>query len=314
MIRVTTHNGSFHADDVFSYAVISEVFGKENVELVRTRDAQVIEDSIIAFDVGGIYDRANGRFDHHQKGGAKVRENGFPYASIGLVWEHYGIRYLQAIGVEDRTEYGSVALKSILREMDKKYIQYIDGADCGHKDMILGDLPSISRIIESYNPQFFEDQSSEASDLAFIRASNFAHELLQNWAKSVFARIIADGIVINNYINQKDFYGENILVLNKSVPWKSVVFGEDSNIFQNLIYVVSRDEANDTWFVTAVPPTVESFQQRKSLPENWAGLRDQELSDLTGIEGCIFCHNGRFICGNKTMEGAIQMAELALRS
>ena len=36
------------------------------------------------------------------------------------------------------------------------------------------------------------------------------------------------------------------------------------------------------------------------------------MSTLTGIEGCVFCHNAGFIGGNKTKEGALRMARAAL--
>ena len=40
--------------------------------------------------------------------------------------------------------------------------------------------------------------------------------------------------------------------------------------------------------VQAVPITPGSFVNRKPLPEPWRGKRDQELSQLSGIENCIF--------------------------
>lgn len=38
------------------------------------------------------------------------------------------------------------------------------------------------------------------------------------------------------------------------------------------------------------------------------GVRDDQLSDLSGIDGCIFCHATGFIGGNKNREGALKMA------
>lgn len=42
-------------------------------------------------------------------------------------------------------------------------------------------------------------------------------------------------------------------------------------------------------------------------------MRDEELSTLIGIEGCVFVHNSGFIGGNKTQEGALEMARAAIR-
>lgn len=41
-------------------------------------------------------------------------------------------------------------------------------------------------------------------------------------------------------------------------------------------------------------------------------LCPMQLSDLTGIPGCIFVHAGGFIGGNDTKEGVMAMARKAL--
>jgi uncharacterized UPF0160 family protein len=58
--------------------------------------------------------------------------------------------------------------------------------------------------------------------------------------------------------------------------------------------------------------TPESFESRKALPDPWRGLRDDALSEKTGIPGGIFVHASGFIGGNATKEGALSMAKLAL--
>jgi len=61
-----THSGPFHADDVLAWALLT-VFRYPDAELVRTRDPAVLRGADIVFDVGGSFDEANGRFDHHQQ-------------------------------------------------------------------------------------------------------------------------------------------------------------------------------------------------------------------------------------------------------
>ena len=83
-MKVATHPGNFHADDVFAIAALELVHGP--LEVVRTRDPERQAAADLRVDVGGRSDPAAGDFDHHQKGGAGTRENGIPYASFGLVW------------------------------------------------------------------------------------------------------------------------------------------------------------------------------------------------------------------------------------
>jgi uncharacterized UPF0160 family protein len=47
---------------------------------------------------------------------------------------------------------------------------------------------------------------------------------------------------------------------------------------------------------------------RRGIREQWRGVRDEELSELSGVPGCIFVHASGFIGGNRTFEGALQMA------
>lgn len=48
------------------------------------------------------------------------------------------------------------------------------------------------------------------------------------------------------------------------------------------------------------------------MPEAWAGLRDTELCQVSGIDNCVFVHTVRFIGGNETRDGALLMARKAL--
>lgn len=69
-----THSGKFHADDVFSSALLLYL----NPEITILRGNKVPED----FD-GIIFDIGRGRYDHHQKD-SRIRENGIPYAAFGF--------------------------------------------------------------------------------------------------------------------------------------------------------------------------------------------------------------------------------------
>jgi uncharacterized UPF0160 family protein len=76
-MRIVTHGGKFHADDAWAVAVLNILF--PGSEIVRTRQPDLIEAADFAVDVGGIWDPATGRFDHHQKGFEGARQSGVPY-------------------------------------------------------------------------------------------------------------------------------------------------------------------------------------------------------------------------------------------
>ena len=86
-LNLYTHDGIFHADDVFATALLSMM--AEDIHVVRGGDTTVPEnkDEWIIYDIGG------GELDHHT---AENKENNgchpgtdIPYASCGLVWKKY---------------------------------------------------------------------------------------------------------------------------------------------------------------------------------------------------------------------------------
>jgi len=87
--KALTHGGRFHADDVFSAALLTYL----NPDIVIERGTVVPDDySGIVFDIG------LGEYDHHQKD-RKTRENGVPYAAFGLLWKEFGSEILGDVSV-----------------------------------------------------------------------------------------------------------------------------------------------------------------------------------------------------------------------
>ena len=75
---------------------------------------------------------------------------------------------------------------------------------------------------------------------------------------------------------------------------------------------LAQDERERKWRVQAVSVSPASFQNRRSLPAAWRGLRDAELSAVSGIPGLVFVHASGFIGGADTQEAAVKMARRAL--
>jgi len=81
---------------------------------------------------------------------------------------------------------------------------------------------------------------------------------------------------------------------------------------EQVLYVVYPDESGK-WRIQCVPESPDSFISRKPLPEPWRGVRDEELSQLSGIANCLFVHASGFIGGNNTRQGALDMTHAALK-
>ena len=117
--------------------------------------------------------------------------------------------------------------------------------------------------------------------------------------------------MVKHEIETQNIKESRILVLEKTVPWKDTVFEVDKN--EDILYVVYQD-VTGLWCTQTVVKEATSFAARKSLPKTWGGLNNDELSNHIGIDNCTFCHPALFICGNKTKEGAIAMAKMAVEN
>jgi uncharacterized UPF0160 family protein len=283
---IATHNGNFHADDVFSIAAFKSIF--PSFKLIRTRNLELIAKADIVLDVGGEYDSDTDRFDHHQRGGAGERENGIPYSSFGLIWQKYGLEICQ--GNQD-----------VANAVDADLVSTIDAIDCGHVEGVSKGI-SLSQTISMFNPTWQEDSHF---DTCFDEAVDFASRVLTRFIASVNGGISAKDIVAKAIDNAED---PRVIVLEKYTPWKTTVHA----LSEEALYMVYPSPTGQ-WRIQSVPVELGSFEDRKSLPNQWAGLSGKELKEVTGIDDAMFCHNGLFIAGAESFESTMKMASIALK-
>ena len=70
---------------------------------------------------------------------------------------------------------------------------------------------------------------------------------------------------------------------------------------------------SDGWGMQAVPKALGEFENRRDLPEAWAGLSGAELAAVTGVEDAVFAHIKRFYASAESREGILALAAQALR-
>ena len=284
-LTIVTHNGNFHADDVFSIAALKCVF--PDFKLIRTRDIKLINNADIVIDVGGEYDADKNRFDHHQRGGAGARDNGIPYSSFGLVWKKYGLK----ICLDNQ---------DVANSVDAALVSTIDAVDCGYVEGVPQGV-SLSQTISMFNPTWQEDGDF---DNCFNEAVDFASRVLARFIASANGGISAKDIVSKAIELAHD---PRIIILEKYVPWKTTVH----NLSKVALYIIYPSPSGQ-WRIQTVPVEPGSFEDRKPLPQEWAGLSDKSLQDVTGIHDAMFCHNGLFIAGAQSFDSTMKMASLAL--
>lgn len=183
--RGFTHGGVFHADDVFSAALLTIL----NPSITISRGFELPDDFVgLVFDIGG------GPFDHHGPC-REQRVNGVPYASFGLIWRQYGTLLLDT---DDASAF------------DESFVQPIDDADNGGKPCML------SQLVSDFNPASTDELA--AYDEAFKSAVAWARDVLQRRLDAILlARESRD------YVSRcMDNCDGHVLILDKLVPWRDV--------------------------------------------------------------------------------------------
>ncbi len=309
---IVTHNGKFHADDAWAVAVLHILF--PDAAIVRTREPATIEAADFVVDVGGIWDPAAGRFDHHQKGFDGARPSGVPYASAGLVWREFGARCVAHLAA---THAGHGLDQDMAQQMahaiDADIVQYLDLSDVGAAKNAPGGY-GMSAVVSGFNPNWMDEQrlgygaQADAYRLAqFRKAMEFLTEVIVNSVKYRVGAILALAQVRQAQVLEN---GRLLFLKNAALPWSSVVRKE----MPKVLFVLSHSLSEDRYMLHTVPATTDTFDARADLPESWAGLRDADLAAVTGVPDAKFCHNGRFIAAAKSYEGAHAMALQALQA
>ena len=274
-----THGGKFHADDVFSAALLLYL----NPEIQIERGNQVPETyEGIVFDIG------RGTYDHHQKD-SRVRENGVPYAAFGLLWE--------ALGAE-------ILGEDLAAQFDESFVQPLDQNDN------TGEKNELATLIGNFNPTW---DATGGTDEAFFQAVSVAGMILENKFQRYLGNERADKRVEEVLqVHEADLKAgkipaeqERILILPEFVPCQK-------HLSETKIAFVIFP-SNRGGYCIQPQKREYSMNYKCSFPEEWLGLEKEELVKATGLESAGFCHKGGFLMTTGTLEDAVKACEISLQ-
>lgn len=274
--RSFTHGGKFHADDVFSAALLFYI----NPEITILRGNRVPDD----FD-GIVFDIGRGAYDHHQRD-SRVRENGVPYAAFGLLWE--------AVGAE-------ILGEELAEEFDEAFVQPLD-----HNDNT-GEKNELANLIGNFNPTW---DAQGGNDEAFFQAVSVAGMILENKFERYRGNERADRRVeeiLEEHrqavtSGKRDSEDAKILILPEFVPCQKRLSETE------IAFVIFP--SNRGGYCIQPQKKEYSMNYKCSFPSSWLGLEGEELSLVTGLKSAAFCHKGGFLMTCGTLEDSV----LACRS
>lgn len=273
-----THSGKFHADDVFSSALLLYL----NPEICITRGNKVPEN----FD-GIVFDIGRGKYDHHQKD-SRIRENGIPYAAFGLLWEELGAEILG---------------EELAQKFDESFVQPLDNNDN------TGEKNELATLIGNFNPTW---DAQGGNDEAFFQAVSVAGMILENKFERYLGNERADKRVEEIleahqkavYSGEKSKEEARILVLPEFVPCQKRLSETD------IAFVIFP--SNRGGYCIQPQKKEYSLNYKCSFPIEWLGLENEELISATGLLSAGFCHKGGFLMTTGTLEDAVKACEISL--
>jgi uncharacterized UPF0160 family protein len=320
--------------------------------LVRTRDPALLASCAAVVDVGGEYDAAARRYDHHQRGfAATFHGRATKLSAARLVYLHHGRAVLAALDGRLLAEDGEAAGRAgedadIALAHGKVYEDLIEAFDANDNGVDAFDASaltaaglapkfagvgfSLAAAVRRLNHAGLDAAAEEAlspderqanEDARFWRASALVGEQFELAARDILRAWLPARAVVRKLFAElpADGPASRILVLPHragGLPWADHLYTCEAEHPQRakVLYVLFPESGDDgsRWRVRSVGVERGSFRNRKDLPEAWKGLRDEELSRVAGVEGCVFVHASGFIGGNLTQKGAMAMATKAV--
>jgi len=319
---IGTHSGTFQADEAMGCFLLRQLPEYRNSKVVRSRDPKVLETLDIVIDVGGIYDHAKRRYDHHQRGYDERFDDGkegtegrcTKLSASGLVYRHYGKDVIKAFYPGLSPEH----LDFVYVKLYDTLLEALDAVDTGVEmapELLYRDTTGLSSRVGRLNPRWNEVDAPNP-DERFMEASRICGEDFL----SVLTKIVESDLPAQEFVekavlsrHEVDPSGEIISLHSGGLPWKGYLYElEKKHGVDPLIKFVLYTDQAGMWRVQAVTVEGKAFENRLGLPEEWRGVRDEDLESLSKIKGARFVHAAGFIGGNDTYEGALEMARVAL--
>jgi len=290
---IITHNGQFHCDEVLAYTMLNKLF-PDNV-LIRTRDIDIITNGDIVIDVGKVYDHSKCRYDHHQESCTETFDGDtILLSSAGLIYRHYGRDYIKLI-------IGTECEDGLYKDVYNNIIREVDAIDNGLKQAVTNKYyvnTGISRMVGRMNGN--DNNDHEIQMIRFHEASNYIELVLEIIIRDLYNKS-------KSFCNEYDLMCElldnrgdkNYVVIEfECINWRDCLkkYSETHKSCGVVDFLIYKD--NNIWKIR------NTFNKH---------LKDElyVLEHLTNPDDLIFIHKMKFIGSCKSLETAIEIAEMS---
>lgn len=287
---IVTHDGVFHADEVFATALIKLIVKSNNenkIEVVRTRNPKILQEHL-GLETSMVIDVGNSEYDHHQElkyntiNGEEV-----PMSSFGLVHKKF-------------LELGLIMFDKDLQNL----VVEVDKADNGV-------APStVSTLIRTFTPNW-NDKSDTAMDDAFKKAVKFAKVILENMLEKTKYNFFAEEIIkdeIQNLKKQNEFKTKNMkrnyIILETFIPFQETIIKYNETVSEEdkIKFVINKNK--NKFNLHTIKKSLGSF-------ENHVDLISLDMAKELGIN-VDFIHNNKFFAVADSVEALEEIIAISI--
>ena len=284
-IQVVTHDGIFHADEVFACALLCIAYGRGNVGIIRSRDHKVLEIATTnkdtwTIDVGNSYDPSMLNFDHHMRDFDVTNSFGNKLSSFGMVVE-------ALLGLNFFTE----VKESLLKFSNK--VDMLDNGIAKAEDLFF------LTVLNSYSDNEVINFYS-----ALECATSYLRSLINQWKEER---------IINMRLNDSlgNMTEDGIIYNTDYIP-----VDERANAIPEAKLVIYKNKQGTYNIQSVNVGETKDFSVRCPAPSKWLGLRDNELIHASGGLPLTFCHIGGFLTVTSTddLDEALRVASIIINT
>lgn len=277
-VKIITHNGGFHSDELFAIALIKK-YVTSDITVIRTRDPDdlkkyLYDNKVWVIDVGGQHNDRLKNFDHHQGDFSETwKGTDILFSSCGLVWN-----YLKKAG------YLNGHSRWVQSEIENKLIKKIDLNDNGK-----------CRWPQAIMFKLFNRDRQD--DVQFHKALHLAEMHLEN---SIY--FICTDEANRSRVDKHEYVsGGEVVVVEEGgfnvIPILSTM--TDARV------VVESKASDGAW-------SVQSIDKGVATPNVWRGLSGERLEDVSGVNGLVFAHRSGHLVKARNKSAAIEVAKIML--
>lgn len=344
-MKLITHNGKFHTDEVFGAALLTYLI--PDLEIIRTRDKKAISDAIedfnsIVIDVGKVYNPNKDAFDHHQESfnvNYFGTRGGINMSSCGLVWKHFSWEIVEKMLQECFSK--KIVITTAQEDLDND--SSLGENDLGEYDTY--DIPDIdyTKVINRFYNEVVLHIDANDNGVKHIKNLD---SVRYNYRNLVTLENVIGGYNGKNVGDDKEqlvrfkqamkvcgefFFNKLHSILRNEIEYSKHVC-EFEEIFNGSIgewLYIGNDQLNYSMYINGFDPekrikfiiVKKKGEYRIHTRRVRSGdfdivakiIKEDDAKKLVGDQEVVFVHRAQFVGACKTLEAAGVVCEASVR-